>query len=38
MKKVDPRTLERFNKQMEAYLQEERNLINAYRALARNKG
>lgn len=36
--KVDQRTLERFNKQMEAYLQEENNLINAYRALARNKG
>jgi hypothetical protein len=36
--KVDQRTLERFNKHMEAYLQEERNLINAYRALARNKG
>ena len=36
--KVDQRTLERFNKHMEAYLQEKRNLINAYRTLARNKG
>jgi len=36
--KVDQRTLERFNKHMETYLQERRNLINAYRALARNKG
>ena len=38
MNKMDQRTLERFNKQIEAYLDEERNLINAYRALARNKG
>jgi len=36
--KIDQRTLERFNNLMEDYLQEERNLINAYRALIRNKG
>jgi hypothetical protein len=36
--KIDQRTLERFNKHMEDYLKEERNLINANTALARNKG
>jgi hypothetical protein len=36
--KIDQRTMDRFNKHMEDYLKEERNLINAYRALARNKG
>jgi hypothetical protein len=36
--KIDQRTMGRFNNLMEDYLQEERNLINAYRALARNKG
>lgn len=36
--KIDLRTIERFNNLMEDYLKEERNLINAYRALARNKG
>jgi uncharacterized protein Veg len=36
--KIDQRTIERFNNLMEDYLKEERNLINAYRALARNKG
>ena len=38
MNKVDQRTIDRFIRHMEAYLKEERNLINAYRALARNKG
>jgi len=36
--KIDQRTLERFNNLMEDYLKEERKLINAYRALSRNKG
>jgi hypothetical protein len=35
---LDRRILERFNKHMETYLQEKRNLINAYCAWARNKG
>ena len=34
---MDNRTIEIFNVQMEKYLKEERNLINAYRALVRNK-
>jgi hypothetical protein len=36
--KIDQRTMGRFNNLMEDYLKEERHLINAYRALARNKG
>ena len=36
--KIDQRTMDRFNSLMEEYLNEERNLIRAYRALARNKG
>jgi hypothetical protein len=35
--KIDQRTLSRFNQYMEHYLEEQRNLVRAYRALTRNK-
>ena len=35
--KVDQNTMIRFEKLMQGYLKEQRNLINAYRALVRNK-
>ena len=36
--KIDQRTLDNFNFQMEQYLKEKQNLVKAYRALTRNKG
>ncbi len=35
--KIDQRTLNRFNQFMENYLEEQRSLVRAYRALAKNK-
>ena len=35
--KIDQRTLNNFNEQMEQYLKAQQNLLKAYRALARNK-